>query len=136
MVDLLYAGEDAEEFIVDWLRAGREGRLILLGEHKVGIECIEQLLLFFNLSFAVQNHLGFIEHRTCLTIGSSDVLSHFRTAVIQAGDCCTNAFKLLGHLAKVLDNFAIALDEFLLNIQTQIPAGFCCIAEFAIVEDT
>lgn len=78
--------------------------------------CREQLLLFFNLSFAIQDHLSLIKHRTRLSVGSSNVLSHFRTAVIQAGYSQTNAFELLSHLAKVLDNFAIALDEFLLNI--------------------
>lgn len=134
LVDLLDTSEDAEEVIVDWLRAGCERCLILLGEHKVGVESIEQLLLSFNLSFAIQDDLGFIQHRTRLSIGGSDVLPHFCAAVIQAGDRRTNAFELLSHLAKVLDNFAIALDEFLLNIETQIPAGFCCVTKLALVK--
>jgi hypothetical protein len=45
------------------------------------------------------------------------MLSHFGTAVVQAGDGRTDPLELQGHLAEILHNFAIALDKLFLDIE-------------------
>ena len=97
------------------------------------LEGVEKLLLAFYLILAVQDHLRLVEHRTSFPVGSRDMLSHFSTAVVQAGDGRTDPFELQGHLAEILNNLAIALDELFLHIETQVPPGFRSIGKFAFI---
>jgi hypothetical protein len=129
---LLYAGQDLEELFVDRLSSGCQDGSVFFGYQEVSAESVQDLLLRFHLLPLGYEAGGFFQHRYSLSVGSFNVAAHIRAVSVQATDSSPDAFKLLVKLSsmfftihvptyfrdltKVLDDFAIALDNLLLHI--------------------
>ena len=82
------------------------------------LEGIQKLLFGLYLPLFRKDSLRLVQHRPGLAVCSIDVLSHLGAAVVEVLNSSTDALELLSHLAKILYNLAIALYEFLLDIQS------------------